>query len=544
MSFWGMSQTGKDAQGKLAEIPNWQWQQAKDWWDTSKAKLPVADYLQNQYIDRLTNAYNEGFGSPEDIRGIGRSIMPGVDEMMANRRARDANVRASASNIPGASAVVDQLNGITDASGRNVTDTADMNRGQINDTSGRMAARGDSTSRQVVGNIGDTYDAAANNSLDTFGNMRKGASGVYGQIGSDIQGTYGDLAGKTGSTFDQTDKLIDRLNPNGSLRGATTARAFAPELAATAARLRRAGVDTGSLEGNTAMQRVENARARAMDDNYADANTQFVGAKSANLRDRLAADTNLAQSRLTASNAAKQAGLNTDLSLGQNSEAAQRGMTLNKGKDFRDELIRGSAEQQAIDRARLGDTIDVNNREAAGTADYLNQRRSDVGAGRQLAIDDMSIQRGLNQDDNATDLTGTQLSQAQYDQGVQQRAREMQAKNAAAAAAGQVGNNVWGQATQASQMGGNYAGAAQRGYDDVYQREAANAGWGTKLLGGLALGAAGMIPGVGPIIQGAGRGLGIGSGGTGGGGGGGWGNIFKTSQTWKNPYGDGFGGGG
>lgn len=525
MSFWGMSQTGQDARRRLNEAPAWDWQQAQDWWGIQNGQLPVADYLQRQFITRNTDLFNEGFGSPDMIRGYGRQIMPGVEPAMAARRGRDAAARGASAGITPAGDVGGQLSGLTDEMGRNITGAYDEVGGNIRDTYSRARAASDQTGREVVGNIDDTYGAAATNSGNSFRDMRGNVGRTFDQQFGAIDTAYTDLDTAADASFGRRDATIDRLNPNSEFRGARVARAFAPQAASTAMRLRRAGVDPNSAEGNAAMQRVETGRARAMDDAYADENTRFVNTSLTNERDRFNTEAGLTTDKLDTGLRTSTGRIDRETDIDMGNEAVGRGLTLARGQDFRDEVRR----QEGVQRGYDIDQMDRNNANANTTygraQDYVGARRGDVMAGRDLQIDDFNRNLFLDDRENQTDITGIDLDQAQWNAGAGYRGADLGVRTGATQAGAAAGQDAWGRAVTAGRMGGDYSRQAQQGWGNTVARETPGAGWGLKLLAGLGGTALGMIPGASTAAKVA-RGVGGVMGGMGG-----FGNSGQLART-------------
>ena len=145
MSFWGMSQIGKDAQGRMNEIPGWYFDQMKNWWGQSNDYLPKAQGLQDEALTEYRRRMGQGFGSVQDLRGIGQEIMPGVDEAIGNRQDRTNRLRGAAQGIPNAGQVRGELDASTDEYGAGITGTYDTAEQDIGGTYGGLKRRADST---------------------------------------------------------------------------------------------------------------------------------------------------------------------------------------------------------------------------------------------------------------------------------------------------------------------------------------------------------------------------------------------------------------
>ena len=86
MGFWGMSRTGKDAQGAANEIHNWSFDQAKTRWDWGNQFKQQGDQNWGWANDYWKNRAASGIGSTSDIRKQGEDIMPGVQTAIDNRK--------------------------------------------------------------------------------------------------------------------------------------------------------------------------------------------------------------------------------------------------------------------------------------------------------------------------------------------------------------------------------------------------------------------------------------------------------------------------
>ena len=536
MGFWGMSQTGKDAQGKLNELPNWYFDQMKNWWGQANDYLPQAQGLQDEALTEYRRRMGQGFGSVQDIRGMGQEIMPGVDEAIGNRQDRTNRLRGAAQGIPSAGQVRGNLDSITDEYGGSITGAYDTAEQDIGGTYGGLKRRADATGKDIVGSIDDSYGAADRNSTNIYNESRGNVGSTYGNIGRSIDSAYSDVDAGTGAAFGEAQSNLDKLNPNGEFRAARVGRSFAPALSSTAQRLRRAGIDPASLEGNAALQEVEGRRARAMDDSYADENQRFVSQKNALTLDKLDRDTASKIQRMQSATGAERERLAAELGLSGRQSDNQINLALGKGKAFQNEAGRQLSTEIGLDQSRLGASLDNLNTTQDRSRDYYNQRRANVGAERDMGLQDFQVQAGLEDRANADDMIGFDLRNQQYQQGVNQRGRDLDVTGQAADRINQAGNQAWSRATQAGQMGGQFGNQAQQGYGQTFQRESANAGWGKKLLlGAAAMGANALLPGSGGIITNAFGGGGMPQTGFGGayGGGGGYGG-FGTPPFLKN----------
>lgn len=521
MSFWGMSQVGKDARGKMNELPNWYFDQMKNWWGQANDYLPQASDLQNLTTEQLKARLQQGFGSPDEIRGYGEQIMPGVSDAISRRSGRTDVLRDRAAALPQAGQVRGELDANTDEYGRGITNTSGNAQRSIDSTFDGLLGRADVTGRDIVRNIGDSYGAADTNSTGIYNESRGNVGGTYGNIGRSIDSAFTDVDAGTGAAFGEANTNLDRLNPNGEFRAARVGRSFAPALSSTAQRLRRAGIDPASLEGNAALQDVEGRRARAMDDSYADENQRFVTQKNNLVLDRLDRDTASKIRRMESATGAERERLAAELGLANRQSDNQIDLALGKGREFRGEMTRQLGTEAGLRQGQMGATLDNLYSTQDRARDYYRDRAGNIGAGRDMAFQDYGLQSNLEDRANNDDMIGFDLMNEQYDRGAQQRGRDLDVTGQAIEGLNRSGQQAWGRATQAGNMGADFGQQAQQGYGQTFGRESANAGWGKKLIGGIAGAAANyFLPGSGGIVGGM----------FGGGSGGGYSNpsAFRT----------------
>jgi len=371
MGFWGMSSAGKQAQGNMTNLGNWNFQQYKDALDRMNNAGINADAVAGSQKDYWTGRMGNGFGTPGGIRSIGEDISPGTDAAIYNRQ---------------------QI--LNDKAGR-IDPFAEQIQGEINSGAGTLMDRNNQVSGDIIGNTNSVYDSA------------RDQNNIVGKANMDS---------------------IESLNPASEATQARVGRSFAPALAATAGRLRRSGVDPNSVQASSVIGNVEAQRARAMDDAAASGTAGYVAAKNSERDKSLSNDTALATQSL--------------------------GLVNN-------ERVRSLGTANSIDSNRTAQTI-ANDQDRFNA---LNQNSNDQ-AGEQL--------------------TALGLKNDQFDRGAQFQTQDQASRDAAAGQVGQIGRD-WRQAQFGyGDQARGFGGDANQQYGQVYQNEAANAGWGAKMLGGIA----------------------------------------------------------
>ncbi len=184
MSFWSLSQTGKDAQGQLGELPRWSRANMVQSLGRGNTAYDTATGYNSTLADYFKNRMQNGFGTPQDIRAWGQQAMPGVDTAMGN---------------------------IRDAYGRVQTpqSTADQQNANINKTQNYN----DNAFGQINQGTKDAYGNAINNTQGAYSSARKNGAAAYT-----------DLIGKTGNAYADAQANLKRLLPGGDLLAANAAR--------------------------------------------------------------------------------------------------------------------------------------------------------------------------------------------------------------------------------------------------------------------------------------------------------------------------------
>ena len=516
--FFGLGKTGTTDRTQIPAIANWQNQQSQGWgnnannaWNKGQG---LSDWASGYYQD-LSRTGGVA-GDPNNNWDMGRQVMPGVQDAINNRWNNLNQIQSNWNNFSGspwgAQGTSDQLNNATDAMGGNITGNDQAVKGDIGDTFGRLGTANQNTSGDIQKSIAGTYGSIGNN-----------LNNDYGRMLTDTNSTYGGLANATGSTYQTALDRLRMLQPGGELQRAQVSRSFAPQAAATADRLRAAGVDPNSLQAAGVMSGVDRDRARAMDE-AAGRTTQDYVTQANNLGiGQLNTGIGLGQNRLNTANQLQ--GTENQLS----ANYAQ-----NAGNQSRAELLRSLQNSQGLDLSRLGQNTAASNRTADQTNNYLQQRMANALGSRALGLQDYNTQTGLLNQRNQEELLGPAALYQQYQAGQGQNAyRQGQQNIGAAGVAGQGGQQLQA-GLGAGGLGLGYSNAAVQNYLRSLGIESQNAGWGSKLIGGLLSGGfgGGFGGGTNPgITSGSGDFSGaLGNGDFSGGGGGGGMNMQQMMQ--------------
>jgi hypothetical protein len=305
---------------------------------------------------------------------------------------------------------------------------------------------------------------------------------------NDIASTYDRANSYEGAANDAQNQAYktalndtELLKPGSQFQQAQVARSFAGSNAATAGALRRGGMDMNSPQAVAMMQRGTQAQARAMDDAAASGTQAYVSQKNA-------------------------------LNLGQGQEA-----------------VRHAGALEGIDLNRSGRAIGTQNDAMDRTTAWEGAKQNAALTDKALSTQDWATNKGLTDELSNAQLEGIGLHQQQFNAGMGYNAADLAERNAGAQGVTDYGNNQQNYSLASSGQAKGWGDDSQQAYNTVYGREAANAGWGVKMLAGAAGGALNLVaPGAGSILTGAVNGA-YGGGGGGGYGGGGYGGYGGTT---------------
>lgn len=458
----------KEAQGWPREAGAFAKEQFKEWLGRAQSEGIRGDQLNQLAQQYWQNQMANGNGTPEDIWGVGSRVMPGVPDAINARRGR-LNESAGDFDITHGR-IGDRLNWQQDAA-RNVEGN---NQSQLVEGYGRIGQRADASSGDIVRNIQASYGDASTLTGNGYTEMRNRATGAYGGMGASTDTAYG-----------SAEKELEALKPGGELQAARIGRSFAPAMAATSRRLRASGVDPNSGEAFNMQSRVENSRARAMDDASAGATEGYVDRKTGMIIGR-----NRDQVGIT------ERGLLNDQSLDRENIGIQRDLGLSQGKDFRGEVARTQGIKNQADQGYMDSNIANRNQgyeRVAGADAALNQW--DAGG--------YNTRAGLRDQQNAEDLTALGLSNEQFDRGMRYQNNDTSVRGQGAGMVTNMGQSAKQNQVQGANVARGFGGDASANYGQAWQYEAPNAGWATKALTGMAAGAMNtFMPGSGTALQG------------------------------------------
>lgn len=591
MSFWGLSKTGKDAQGQLGELPRW----GKD---AMKWNLSRRDDVTQQgtgdvgtFQDFLNNRLQNGFGTPDQIRQWGAAALPNSGPAMDRVRSG-----YSAVQTPGQTneQTVNNLDALQDSTNRQVQGNNDINIANFLRSSGRVQDTGNANTaliaklfpglmddvngtygglrdlnNKVAGNLHDlntnVYSDLRGQNADVLGKLRAQNSGVYKGLTADndllMRGlrdqnasTYGDIISKTGNAYRDASTNLERMMPGGDLMAASVARSFAPNVSAVNRRLTAAGIDPNSLEASSVLGDVEAKRGYAMDDLLGKNMSEYIASKNAlgiggadaesRLRreqfgnestlgqtqgstdrglgiDEFGNEAKLAQTqlgnetRLAETQGGNDAGILRD-QYGNEVNLAQTQGGLNRGYRQGQEQALVAQNNGTLDRqlpldTRFGETQLANSDIGyQRTQQIMQQRNQAVQMMRAMGMQDAQIQQQLEQ-------MGLNLDAQQFQMGLTGTGLNVDQQNLGGQGMGSLGEFLLNLGRGYDSSGQNWNQQTFGQYGQDLGVESANAGWGTKLLSGLAGPLLSMIPGVGPFLGAAVSGMG-GGGGAGGGG--------------------------
>ncbi len=258
MSAFGLSQTGKNAQSALGQIPPELLQQfrnllgSSDWQNAHGNDLLSQSNAYNQGI--LNNPDESGLASPGDIRSEGAQVMPGVDAAIDQNNTGLNALRSTAAGLP---------------SGQSVTDTLNGNVNNLNDANFNL-------NKNNANRIYETASGLQDMSDQNYNGLGGQINSEYGDLRKNAGNTYDQARGQFDSGYDSSLKSLDRLLPSGDLAAAASARSFAPAMAAAQRRLRTEGIDPNSTEAAGILGQVDANRARASDDQLAQTNKDYI----------------------------------------------------------------------------------------------------------------------------------------------------------------------------------------------------------------------------------------------------------------------------
>ena len=511
-SFWGMNDAGKEAAGWPRELGAYDAEQMKQWLGKMNGWGDLGDYYTGTGADYWMNKMNGGYVPPDQIDAVGRQISPWVQDFVNNARDRRSQISDQEGGRRSAEDYAGEMSGRLDEQGARIGQNYDDIQNEINGTAGRQFGREDTTSNDIVSNIKNSSASMRGAVNDTFGGLR-----------GDNAKTYAGIKGSGEKAFADQVKELALIQPGGQAQGARVARSFAPQVADTMMRLRRAGIDPNSPEAQSMLRNVESQRSRAMDDASADATLSYVDRKN-----------DVSNKQLGFMTAADRARLENEMGLATGQVDRSNAITGNEANSFNQERRINAANMNAIDQGRSERTVANTDSSFGRGQELLDKRNALTGWGRDANMQDIDRRKANLEGDSASEYLSGQTLDNRYNRGAAWQGMDQATRDQGAANVTNLGRQYRNDQFQAANTGRQFGQDAASAYNMAYEREAPKAGWGAKLLGGIASTALGFIPGMSTgaqMLRGIGGQLAGGLGGSQGayggggrGGGGGWGN--------------------
>ena len=510
MSFWGMSDAGKEAGGFNREKGAWDFQQYKDWLAQSNRSGDLANLYTGNAADYWGQQQQNGWASPAATRLRGQEISPWADGAIATRRGRLNEIEAMQRGLRSADDIAGEMSGRLDEQGRSITGNFNDIQGTIDSTTGRLFGREEGASRDIINNIRDTGASMTGAVNDTFGGLRRDNAATSGRLRADSDAAFTNIYSD-----------LESLKPGSEAATARTARSFAPQTSDTLMRLRRSGVDPNSVQAQSIMRGVESARSRAMDDTMADGNLKYTDRLTSTRKDQLGFNTDNENSRLR-----------NEMSLGTGQVDRTNSIADGVGKDFRGAVRTSADNMNTIDGNRAAATINNLDTTTLRSMGLSDRRNALTGMQRDMNRKDNADLSNVLDRQNQEDLVAGGLYDEQFNQGNNWNILDRSVRDGATGQLSQIGRDYRQSQFQGANTANAFGNSASQNYGTAYDREAASAGWGGRMLGGIAAAGLNMVaPGAGSLVTGA-------MGGMPGGGGatqsgqpnGGWGGQPQQSQ--------------
>lgn len=508
MGFWGMSDAGKEAGGYSRELGSWASQQMRDWLARGNNYSDLSDFYNTGAADYWTQRRNEGFADPRQITATGQEISPWVQPYIQNQKDRRGQMKANEGGRRTAGEVAGEMSGRLDEMGQRIGDNYTDQEGEINQTSGRMMDRENGASTDVINNIKGSSESMRGAVNDTFGWLRRDNSSTYGGIKD---------AGKT--SFAKQAANLALIKPGGQAQAARVGRSFAGQTSDVLQRLKRMGIDPNSPEAAAALRGVETDRSRAMDDATAGATDSFINRSN-----------DIENSQLGFMTAADRARLENEAGLATGQVDRSNRISGAEADAFNAEKRTNAGNLNSIDRDRSGRASDNLDTSFQRGQSLLQDRNNLSTWGRTAGMEDVDRSNAQIEGEGQDEASAGALLNNQFDRGMSWQGANQQTKDNAVGNLGQIANRYSNNMFQAAGTAQGFGQQAANSYRDTYDREKANAGWGVRMLGGVAAAGMNMLaPGSGQLLTGAINGAYGSPGGGGGQAGGGWGGS-------SNPY--------
>lgn len=506
-SAWGLNDSGKDSAGWPREMGEWSEEQMRQWLERQNRFGNLGEWYAGDAGDYWGGRRADGIGSVEDAAGTGEAISPWMRDYIANQRGRRGAIRGREEGRRTADDYQNELSSRLDEMGVGIGNAYTDMEGEINDTARRAFERDEAASRDVVGNWQGTANSQTGAVNDTWGGLRGRNASVYGGLRGDNASTYAGIKGSGKESFGRQAKNLSLIRPGGTAQQGRVARSFAGQTADTMARLRRAGIDPNSPEAASLLRGVETSRSRAMDDAAAASTDSYVRSANDLENNQLGFTTAAERARLEneIGLGTREFGNEADLATGQTDRTNRIGDTATTRVNA--EMLRSAGTRSAIDRDR-SDRTGTNLNTSFERGQNLARDRNDLTLwGRNAGMQDVDRMNQVDAGDDEAELQAGGLEDTRFQRGLQFRGMDQAARDTAAREMGSIGRDWTNNQFRAGQMAGQWGNQATQAHQTNLAMQAPKAGWGSRLLGGIAQAGLSLIPGGGMAANLA-RGLG------------------------------------
>lgn len=464
-SFWGLNQSGKDSIKAVETGAGWNFDQSKNYAARAGESRAQGNQRTGEAWDLYKQRANEGIGNTGQIRDYGQAAMPGVQEAIDARKRLLAQQQQTLSNFGyRAPQTMNEIYGYLDQEAGNVGQNWDFSQGIIDGGYAGMTNRANAANQEIVQSIKDTFGSARGQFNDAYRQLRGSAADVYG-------GLEGELEGTTAAQ----QRNVEMLKPGSDAFAARTARSYAPMMSNTMSRLRRGGLDPNSVQAGGMLSQAEAERARGIDDAAAQGTTQYVNAANNILGNRQA---ELERLRGT--------GLAMDTSLGTAQAGANLKLGLDEGSAFQDEVRRNLGLQTALDQTRQGQTLDNQQFNFQEGQRILGQKADAAQLGRQMGLQDLGLDQGMLDKAMQEEMVSPEALATQFGMGQNFAVQNANAQNTGLAGLSQIGQADLARSISEAMLAQGFSQSAIDAYLKNLGIQSANAGWGAKMLAGMA----------------------------------------------------------
>lgn len=473
MGFFGMSPAGNAAAGQVGELGRWNFDQYKKWLD-----------LQNQYAEKGGPAIDwagqywkqraeTGFPTVAQTRATGAEIMPGIAPAVANRAQRGELLWGTYAQLPGANEPMSEIYRNLDTRGEMIPQHTEAQQGLIDELARTLYGREEGADAEIMKDLERRYGSIENAINENYNLLRKQTAGTY-------EGLQGSLEG----TFDTAFKDVEGLKPGGELQRAQVATSYAPAMASAAARLRRAGIDPNSPEASAYLGKTEAGRARGMDEAAARTVEQYIREKTGLGLQRQAGRERLGLGKVGAEGelVREQTGLIT-------------GAKREQGQLYRNELVRSLAAKSGIDVSRAEASSANLLQNFQQRLSLLDDKNKAALLHRALQDQDFARLNNVLQTLNQNELESLGLEAQEFQAGLQYQQLQIGDRDNAAMQVLGIGAADYQRAIQAAATASGYSQQALQQALQTYSLEQQSAGWGVKMLAGIAMGAINYLTG-------------------------------------------------